>query len=54
MNILMFLVAAIHYSKLASSEKEEYRQAQKKLEPTLNIYNTDCIGIDTLDDDFAK
>lgn len=54
MNIFMFLVAAIHYSRLASSEKEECHRAQKKLEPTLNIYNTDCIGIDTLDDDFAK
>ena len=53
-NILMFLVAAVHYSKIADSEREEHQQAQKLLVPTVNIYNTDCVGIDTLDDDFAK
>jgi hypothetical protein len=50
----MFLVAAIHYNKIASTEKEEYQSSQKKLEPLLSIYNTDCVGIDTLDDDYGK
>jgi hypothetical protein len=53
-NIVMFLVAAVHYSKIADSERAEHQQAQKLLVPTMNIYNTDCVGIDTLDDDFAK
>lgn len=53
-NILMFLIAAVHYGKIASSEKAEYQKAQKLLVPLVDIYNTDCVGIDTLDDDFSK
>ncbi len=53
-NIVMFFVASIHYGKVVAVEKEEYQQAQKLLVPTLDIYNTDCVGIDTLDDDFSK
>lgn len=53
-NVIVFLVASIHYNKIASTEKEEYQLSQKKLEPLLSIYNTDCVGIDTLDDDYGK
>lgn len=53
-NILMFLVASIHYGKIANSERVEHQQAQKRLTPTIDIYNTDCVGIDSFDDDFSK
>lgn len=53
LNGVMFLIVAIHYGKKAKGEQEAYKQAQKKSNPAINIYNTDCVGIDTLDDNFS-
>lgn len=53
LNVVMFVAVAMSYGKKAATERESYEKAQKKLTPALSIYNTDCVGIDTLDDDFA-
>lgn len=52
-NVIMFFLASLYYGKIAAAEKIEHKSAQKKLKPLLSIYNTDCIGLDTLDDDFG-
>lgn len=51
-DIIMFSVVLKHYDGLSTSEQAEKTLARKKMINARNIYNTDCCGIDTLEDDF--
>ena len=42
----------LYYNKKVASEQEEHTKAQKALYSARSIYNTDCVGIDTLEDDW--
>lgn len=53
LNAVMCLMIMLHYNKLVASEQEEHTKAQKTLFSARRIYNTDCVGIDTLDDDYS-
>ncbi len=51
-NTLMCLMIMLHYRSLAAGEQDEHKKAQKSLSSARRIYNTDCVGIDSLDDDY--
>ena len=53
LNALMCFMIMIRYNKNVASEQEERTQKQKIIPPARSIYNTDCVGIDTLDDDYG-
>ncbi|MBR5442425.1 MAG: hypothetical protein IKV44_05685 [Clostridia bacterium] len=53
LNALMCLMIMLHYNKKVVSEQAEHSKAQKTLYSARRIYNTDCVGIDTLDDDYS-
>lgn len=53
-NVVMCLLVMNYYGKLALTEQEEQKKTQKKAMPARRIYNTDCVGIDTLDDDYSE
>ncbi len=53
LNALMCFMIMLHYNKKVVSEQEEHTKAQKTLFSARSIYNTDCVGIDTLDDDYS-
>ncbi len=52
-NGLMCLFVMRYYGKLALAEQEEQKKSKKRAMPARRIYNTDCVGIDTLDDDYS-
>lgn len=51
-NIVMCIVAFRYFESLIPSEHEEKEMTVKKMLVAKNIYSTDCVGIDTLEDDF--
>lgn len=51
-NFIMFILVMRHYSVMAVTEQETRKKSQKKLVPAQSIYKSECVGIDTLDDDF--
>ena len=53
LNALMCLAIMLHYNKRVAIEQEGHNKAQKTLFSARRIYNTDCVGIDTLDDDYS-
>jgi hypothetical protein len=53
LNAIMSLMIMLYYNKKVASEQEEHTEAQKTLYSARSIYNTDCVGIDTLDDDYS-
>lgn len=53
LNAIMCLAIMLHYNKMVAAEQVEHTKAQKSLYSARRIYNTDCVGIDTLDDDFS-
>lgn len=50
--IVMFSVVVMEYNKLILDEYNEHETAKKRANFSRQIYNTDCIGIDTMEDDF--
>lgn len=52
-NAIMSLMIMLYYNKKVAFEQEEHTKAQKTLYSARSIYNTDCVGIDTLDDDYS-
>jgi hypothetical protein len=52
-NAIMCMMIMLHYSKLAATEQDEHKKVQKKILPARSIYTTDCVGIDTLVDDYS-
>lgn len=53
LNFVMFIFVMLHYSHLAVGEQETFKSTQKMRPKAKNIYKSDCVGIDTLDDDFS-
>lgn len=51
-NIAMCVAAFRYYESLIMAEHEEKEKNIKKMITARNIYSTDCVGIDTLEDDF--
>lgn len=53
LNFVMFVVVMRHYSRLAIGEQEAFKSSQEMRSKAKSIYKSDCVGIDTLDDDFS-
>lgn len=51
-NIITCIVAYRYFESLVSDEHEEKEKNIKNMVTARNIYSTDCVGIDTLEDDF--
>lgn len=51
-DIVMFVFVFKHYDKNAIIEQEKKAAVMKKMVTARKIYNTDCVGIDTLEDSF--
>ena len=51
-NIIMCLVAFMYFESFVLDEHEEQEKNTKKMLTARNIYTTDCVGIDTLEDDY--
>lgn len=51
-NIIMCIAALRYYESLVPDEHEENEKNVKKMVTARNIYSTDCVGIDSLEDDF--
>lgn len=51
-NIVMCVVAFRYFETLILGEHEEKEKTIKKMITARNIYSTDCVGIDTLEDDY--
>ena len=51
-SILMYVFVMKVYNGFVSDEYTEKEQAKKNLKFSRKIYNTDCIGIDTMEDDY--
>ncbi len=51
-NIIMCIVAYRYFESLVLDEHEEKEKNIKNMITARNIYSTDCVGIDTLEDNF--
>ena len=51
-NIIMCALALKYFESFVIEEHEEQEKNTKKMLTARNIYTTDCVGIDTLEDDF--
>lgn len=51
-NIIMCLVAFMYFESFILDEHKEQEKNTKKMLTARNIYTTDCVGIDTLEDDY--
>ena len=51
-NIIMCIVAFQYFESLVLDEHEENKNNVNKMVTARNVYSTDCVGIDTLEDDF--
>ena len=51
-NIIMCVLALKYFESFVIEEHEEQEKNTKKMITARNIYTTDCVGIDTLEDDY--
>ncbi len=51
-DIVMFAVVLKYYDKTAIVEQEQKTAVMKRMVTARKIYNTDCVGIDSLEDSF--